>query len=340
MCDITSTSKNNRVPFSTFAGNFRRNVLAPPPAACIALRPSDKLGLIHTAGVAATTIAGLAMSRLGGIRWFGGQLLLAVSLVQWFILLHECGHETLFRRGPLNTLVGGVAAFFSGIPFICWKRVHGKHHRWTGWQDLDPTTASLVPRPLSAMERSVIHISWKYWIPTFSVLYRVNNYWNLLRLRKLFGPSREWRQMASGAIGLLSLYSITIYLMGIRGVIEMGGLAVFLALVCEDPLILSQHTHIPQHVSHGVNARPFAALEQEEFTRSLLFPAWVSKFVLFNFDAHELHHMYPFVPGYCLRRIPYDGMNEIHWWRWLTLAKRIRGEEFLFRNQNDTGIYI
>ena len=304
-------------------------------------RPSDKLGIFHTLGVAAVTVAGLFMSRSGGVGWLGGQILLAVGMVQWFILLHECGHDTLFRHRSLNAFVGHIAAFFSGIPFVCWKRVHGRHHRWTGWQDLDPTTASLVPRRLSPIERSMIDISWKYWIPTFSVLYRVNNYWNLPRLRTLTGASREWRQMVFSAIALLFLYALTLYFAGPRALFEMVAPALFLALIIEDPLILSQHTHIPQQISRGRRAaRPFAAMEQEEFTRSLRFPFWVSKFVLFNFDAHELHHMYPFVPGYHLRRIPYSAVNEIHWWRWLTAAKRVRGEDFLFRNQNDTGVHI
>jgi len=286
------------------------------------------------------TIAGLTLSRFDGIVWLAGQVLVALALVQWFIILHECGHETLFRRSSFNVATGYVAAFFSGIPFICWKRVHGLHHRWTGWQDLDPTTASLVPRPLSPIETFILRISWKYWLPLFSVLYRVNNYWHLPRLRRLFKDDRKWKEMVFSACALLSLYGIAIFIVGLRNSVHLFGLGLFLALIIEDPLILSQHTHIPQNNSSGRNAETFAAMEQEEFTRSLRFPAWVSKTLLFNFDAHELHHMYPFVPGYLLRRIPYTAINEIDWWRWLKAAKRMRGDDFLFKNQNDTGIRI
>jgi len=313
-----------RAPISTFA-NFR---------------PSDGLGLLHTAGVAAITAVGLWMSRSGGVLWAGGQILVAVAFVQWFILLHECGHETLFRRASFNIVAGHIASFFSIIPFVCWKRVHGMHHRWTGWQDLDPTTASLVPRRLSAIEIQIVRISWKYWIPTFSVLYRINNYWNLARLRGVFGSGRPWRQMVSSAAVLLLMYGIAIYVLGVVQLAGMVGPALFASLVFEDPLILSQHTHIPQHVSNGNKIRPFAAQSQEEFTRSLRFPKWFSRFVLFHFDAHELHHMYPFVPAYHLRSIAYTGKNEIDWWQWLTIAKRIPGDAFLFQNQNDTGIRI
>ena len=333
-------TKTKHILFSTFTRTAQRNVLAPPPAACFKFRPSDQLGLLHTAGVFSITIVGLALSAMGGIRWLGGQMLMAIGLVQWFIVLHECGHETLFRRSWLNIVIGHVASFFSGIPFVCWKRVHRMHHRWTGWQDIDPTTASLVPRPLGMVERWLIHTSWKYWIPTFSIIYRLRNYWHLPRLRTLFGPTREWRQMTVNAIALLLAYGIPVYFAGFSRTFDMVGLALVLSLVVEDPLILSQHTHVPQHVSEGRESRPFGAMEQEEFTRSLRFPAWVSRLLLFNFDAHELHHMYPFVPGYHLRRIPYTGRNEVGWWEWLTVVKRIPGEDFLFGNQNDTGIRI
>ena len=59
---------------------------------------------------------------------------------------------------------------------------------------------------------------------------------------------------------------------------------------------------MPQNVSHGAAVRPFPAIEQEPFTRSLRLPR-VASALLLHFDAHELHHMYPFVPGYHLRRI-------------------------------------
>jgi fatty acid desaturase len=295
--------------------------------------------LLHTAGTASLTVAGLVLSQ-SAIGWLPGQLLLAVAFVQWFIVLHECGHETLFRSARMNSAVGRLAAFFSLIPYRCWKRVHGSHHRWTGWQDLDPTTASLVPRPLGRLERGFINLSWRFWIPVFSILYRAGNYWNLLRLRKLYGKGKQWRQMGYSELFLLLAYVLTLYIVGPWRLLGLAGAGLVLALMIEDPLLLSQHTHIPQQVSGGRKVRAFAAFEQETFTRSLRFPAWVSRLILFNFDAHELHHMYPFVPGYHLRRIDYTGANEVDWWTWLKAVKRIRAEHFLFKNQNDSGMHI
>jgi fatty acid desaturase len=303
-------------------------------------KASNALGWVHSVGVAAITIGGAMIASAGTLGWIAGQLLLALAFVQWFIILHECGHETMFRSSRLNSTAGRIASIFSLIPWKSWKRVHASHHRWTGWQDLDPTTASLVPRKLGSAERAFINTSWRFWLPAFSILYRVGNYWNLPRLRKLYPGKDQWQPLFLGAGCHVVVCAAGIYLLGAAWVVKTAGVGLLLALMIEDPLLLSQHTHIPQNVSRGKRVRPFGAFEQESFTRSLKFPAWISRYVLFNFDAHELHHMYPFVPGYRLREIPYTPVNEVHWWTWLKTVKGLRAEHFLFQNQNDSGIRI
>ena len=309
----------------------------PVPVDLTHLRPDDRSGLIAVGLTAAGTAAGVALSIMDGwLPWVAGQLLLALMFVQWFIVLHECGHDTLFRTRRLHQIVGHAAAFFSLIPFHAWTRVHGKHHKWTGWQDLDPTTASLVPRPLGRAERAIVNVCWRFWIPLFSIIYRVSNYWHYPRLFRMFRDRADrWALVRDAAI-LIGLYAALVAWLGAPMVLRIFGAATLVSLGIEDLLLLSQHTHVPQNVSHGEAVRPFPTIEQEAFTRSLRLPGIVSSFIL-HFDAHELHHMYPFVPGYHLRRIPYETENEIGWWRWVRGAKQLRGDVLLFQNRADTG---
>lgn len=261
-------------------------------------------------------------------------------MLQWFVLIHEAGHKTLFKNAKMNKFAGHLASLLAGIPFECWKTVHGKHHHWTGWQDLDATTAALVPRPLRRWEKLIINVSWKLWIPLFAVLYRLQNYWNLPRLYRLF-PRREKRQKLTWNLFVLATtYLCAIYLFGFVQLLTIFGLATLLTLVMQDILILSQHTHIPMELSHGESVAPFAPSEQEAFTRSLKFPRWFSTFVLLNMDAHELHHMYTSVPGYYLQRIDYQTQNEVNWWRWVWNAKKVPGEVLLFQNSHHSGFDI
>ena len=310
---------------------------APYPADLIHLRPTDGAGLRVFALALAGTALAVAMSFAGGWgMWIAGQGLLALMFVQWFVILHECGHDTLFRTRRWHAVAGRVAAFFSLIPYHAWTRVHGRHHKWTGWQDLDPTTAALVPRPLGRAERAIVNTCWRLWIPLFSVVYRTGNYWNLPRLLRMFPTPADRRALVVDTAALVAVYATLIVWTSPAIMLRAVGLALVISLVLEDLLLLSQHTHVPQQVSGGADVKPVPAVEQEAFTRSLRLPRMASAFVL-HFDAHELHHMYPFVPGYYLRRIPYSPENEIPWWHWVAGAKRLRGDVLLFQNRLESG---
>ena len=288
-------------------------------------------------GAAAGTLVAVALSLVDGWAvWLAGQLLLSLMLVQWFVILHECGHDTLFRTRRYHAVAGRVAAFCSLIPYHAWTRVHGRHHKWTGWQDLDPTTQSLVPRRLGRAERALVNTCWRLWIPLFSILYRTGNYWHLPRLFRMFPGRKNRRAIATDTALLLAVYALIIVWFGPATILRLCGLGVLLSLAIEDLLLLSQHTHVPQNLSDGAAVRPFKAVDQESYTRSLRLPAAASAFVL-HFDAHELHHMYPFVPGYHLRRIAYSPVNEIGWWRWIRGAKQLRGDVLLFQNRLESG---
>ena len=311
--------------------------MRPRPVELQHLRPSNAAGVLALALVAGITGIGLALALQPG-AWPGaaGQIVLSLALVQWFVVLHECGHDTLFRTRRLHPIVGRLAGAFAAIPYACWTRIHGRHHRWTGWQDLDPTTAALVPRARPRFERVIVNVCWKCSIPLFSVIYRVENYWHLPRLFRLFASRVERMRMVRDALLLVLLYAAVAWLVGPMKLLVTIGPAIFLSLVAEDVLLLSQHTHIPQHVSHGATVRPFPAIEQEEFSRSLRLPAWLS-LLLLHFDAHELHHMYPFVPGYRLHGVAYTPQNEVGYWGWIRAAKRVPGEVFLFQNRTESG---
>ncbi len=308
----------------------------PRPAALSHLKASNLAGATFAGLALLATAGGLWLSSQSSVTlWLLGQMVLAAALVEWFVLLHECGHGTLFRLRSANTLVGHVAGVLAMIPYPIWKRIHGRHHKWTGWQDVDPTTTALAPRSHPAWERAVVNVCWKYWIPLFSVLYRLTNFWNLPRLVRLFADSGTQRRLLASALASGGLYIGVAVVAGPGVLARLLGLAVLLALVLEDVLIISQHTHIPMGCSHGQSVAPHAALDQERFTRSLRLPSWASRAAL-HFDAHELHHMYPFVPGYRLGEIDYTPANEVSWSQWIGRARAIPGEILLFQNRDES----
>ena len=318
--------------------NGRSEDDAPPPAEGIALGASDAIGFRLTAVTVGLTAAGIALSmRDALLPWLVGQGLLAIALLQWFVLLHEAGHGTLFRLRAANLAAGHVAGFFALIPFASWRRVHALHHVWTGWQDLDPTTASLAPRRRSGAETFAVDAAWRTGLPLFSIVYRLGNYWNLARLGALFPAQRPRRALIANVCVLLLAYALLPWLLGSLELLRIAVLAVLLGLALQDPLILSQHTHIPQQLSGGRSVEPLPPSVQARYTRSLRFPDWISRWILFGFDAHELHHRFPAVPGCRLRGMARATANDVDWWHWLKAAKRMRGSVLLFENSETTG---
>ncbi|MDP7034422.1 MAG: fatty acid desaturase [Planctomycetota bacterium] len=299
------------------------------------------VGVLILLWVLAVTAAGIGLSlSTSWAVWLPGQIVLAIAMLQWFCVLHECGHETLFPGKTANTLAGHFASVFCGLPYFAWKWIHYRHHVWAGWKDIDPTTEQVIPRELKAYEKFVLNVCWKTGFPLFSVLYRLDNYWHFFRLWRLFDDRRRRRTIAWNFVFYFGGAAAAVVFLGPWECLRVGGVAFFIHLCLCDPILLSQHTHIPQQLAAGEKVKPFEPRNQEVFTRSLEFPRWFSRFVLFNFDAHELHHIYPQTPGYRLHQIDYRAENSIHWWVWLRKAKAIPASVFLFSNRDATGFSL
>jgi fatty acid desaturase len=307
----------------------------PSPSAYRRLRPSNRLAWLHVAINVLLIGGGLALASDGShpVLYIGGQVLLALGFTHAFVLLHEAGHLTLFRQRWLNYTFGQLAGFLALIPYATWRPVHARHHRYTGWQDLDSTTASLVPRQLSRIESVIIDGAWRFWLPLFSVVYRVQNYWRIGRIGQFLGSSAALLPLRLAATAQLLCYMLLTAWIGLPEALILVGPGLFLALMAQDLLLLSQHTGMPSNLSEGGAVRPYPPQEQAQFTRSLRLPDWLS-WLLLHFDAHELHHLYPAVPSYLLRRIPYDPPNEIGILTWLREVKAMSGTRFLFGGQH------
>ncbi len=317
---------------------------APSPGSLRHLRPRNATGAAYLLLCTALTALGGSLAvwgaGRGGVAWAAwgvGQGVLGVALLQWFVLLHECGHRTLFRSAWANRVVGHLAGFFSTIPFTSWRSVHNLHHKWAGWQDLDPTTQSLVPRELKPMERRVMNLCWRLWIPAFTGIYRVSNFWNLPRLK---GMGRKVGPVALEIVVLLALYGTLLWVLGPLKLLLWVGPGALLSLLLIEPIMMSQHTHVPQRLSEGEPVKPFPTAAQVPYTRSLVFPAWFSQGILLGFDAHELHHAYPAVPGYALSQIDWSPPRQVPWWHFVRAARAMRGEDFLFKNTSATGVEV
>ena len=320
-------------------GPATSSVTIPGPGAAAGLKPTNRTGVMYALGAVTLLGGGIALARMDslGLR-AAGQVLVALASVQWFCLLHETGHGSLFRTRGLNRSLGHVAGFLSLIPCPTWCAVHAAHHRWTGWQDRDSTTESLTPRDRGPLERGLANLAWRTWIPLFSIAYRWNNFWNTRRLEG-FLPGKG-RAATMHALLHLAGYAALVAAVGPAELWRLVGPGLLVGLSLQDLLILSQHTHIPMPTSAGRDVRPRTGREQAEYTRSVSFPTWIGLGLLCGTGEHECHHVFPQVPGFLLHRIPWDPPRRVGALQFVREAKRLRGAHFLFENSNATGFQL
>ena len=113
-----------------------------------AFRVSDTRGLLTVLAEFALFVVGFIILNHGsipfGARYWMIELLLGTSLYRMFVILHECGHNTLFRSRAVSTLIGTFVSPFCLMPYFPWRSIHFLHHKWVGVIDKDPTQAHLL----------------------------------------------------------------------------------------------------------------------------------------------------------------------------------------------------
>ena len=96
------------------------------------VRPND----LNALAFVLTTLLPLAALWYGAVlsapvSWpltAGIVLLMSLFLLRAFVLMHECGHGSLFRSGRLNRFFGIVFGVVTGMPQFVWSAHHQFHH--------------------------------------------------------------------------------------------------------------------------------------------------------------------------------------------------------------------
>jgi fatty acid desaturase len=267
--------------------------------------------------------------------YWTGQLLLSFFFLQTFILLHECGHLNFFKTRFLNTLFGHFFGLLTVIPFYSWMHMHNLHHKWTGWRDKDPTTEKTVEPQDSPIMRWIVNVSWFLFIPLFFLSYMLSNYWNVLKMKRHLNAVK-FRNAVVQILIYVVFYSL-LFVFFHSFILQLILPAFFLSFIWKELVIMTQHSHIEIPISNGKEVKPVAYADQVQYTRSFYVNSWFEAFFLFNFNYHELHHMYPGVPAYFLQKIDLNLPKEPRYSRWFVQAKSMKGEDYVFRTSAKTG---
>ena len=94
-------------------------------------------------------------------------------------------------------------------------------------------------------------------------------------------------------------------------------------MISSDPFILSQHAMFIMPKVDPELAKPLPFKEQQKFTRTVYTHKFIDRYILLNFNLHNIHHQYPNIAHYQLHKIPFEFQNNISLRQWIKSIKNI-----------------
>lgn len=260
-------------------------------------------------------------------------LLLSLFTLRIFILMHDCGHKSLFRTQPLNTLFGFFTGVLVGMPQYVWSQHHNFHHSTNGNWDkyrgpLSIITVDEYEKLSSTRQRKYRNARSIIIAPVGAFMYfifnpRVNwirgslEFIGNVLAKKIQHPqeplkrlvvtqkSRYWcsakayLHMTLNNIVLLGAWAAAGWYFGVVPFFTVFMISLSLAGAAGIILFTAQHNFTDSYASDDAHWNYHtAALKGTSF---LIFPKIVNWFCA-DISYHHIHHMSAAIPNYNLAR--------------------------------------
>ncbi len=247
---------------------------------------------------------GVYFCKMGmGMQFFAIPLL-ATFMFRSFSFMHEAVHGLISNNNFVNDSLGLIYGAFCGLPFSPWKKSHLEHHFWSGNYEKDPVMALItilprLPKPIL----KILNFLWKYWVPILAIM-QYGVFWvlsvkNALKIKFILSTlSIVIPASLFGAILLLSSQSFLFLVFAP---------AVALYLLAVDVVNLPHHLQLPMISGE----KKFSTWEQYQVARTCLYPRWMAKLIVLNFNYHSEHHMFPDAPWYYLEKLHLSLRSEL-----------------------------
>ena len=297
-------------------------------------RPDDRKGLT----MVLTTLLPIgilfyATAAAGASYWLTAATVLvtALFLVRAFVLMHECGHGSLFRSGRLNRTLGFVLGVVTGMPQYVWARHHQHHHATNGNWDryrgplniirVDEYEAltfaqkrryrsarSIWMAPLAGLMYVIVNPRLNWLLGSFALL------WHVARgkvrqpgrsraalasefISPHWSNAKEYRHMCWNNCALLALWAAMSWLGGSGFFVACYVVSASLAGGAGIVLFAVQHNFDQAYASGDAGWDHDRAVL--DGTSLLVLPAWLNWFTA-NIRYHHVHHLSARIPSYCL----------------------------------------
>ena len=228
-------------------------------------------------------------------------LLMVLFLTRIFVLMHECGHGSLFRSGWLNRGFGFLLGVLSGMSGYVWSQHHAFHHSTNGnWAKYrGPFIVDTTDEYAAMNEKQRRRYRLLRRIPMLPlhafvyalVMPRIN--W----LRGRWSTPAEGRHMTGNNAVLLGLWVAMSFAIGPALFFAVYLTSLTLATTVGLIVFTVQHNFEGSYAS-GDEGWDYheAALHGTSF---LVLPAWLNWFTA-NIGYHHVHHLSASIPNYRL----------------------------------------
>jgi len=249
-------------------------------------------------------------------------LLLAVPaagfLVRLFMIQHDCGHGSFFRRRRANDWVGRLIGVLTLTPYGHWRHAHAIHHATSGnldergIGDVDTLTVREFEQ-LSTWRQRVYRLLRN----PFFLLGIAAPYLFVLHYRvpaKLMWSKKEaWRSTMATNLAIASLIGLAIAAVGVRDFLLIQMPITWLASSIGVWLFFVQHQFEDGHWEKAGEWNVHTAAVHG--SSHLHLPA-VLRWFTANIGVHHVHHLSSRIPSYRLGEVlrayaELDGVNRI-----------------------------
>ena len=282
-------------------------------------------------------------ARSAGVSYWltaGVTLVMSLFLLRVFVLMHECGHGSLFRSAPLNKTFGFIFGVVSGMPQYVWSQHHDYHHATNGnWAKYGGPLNILSVDKYEAMtdkQRRMYQRARNIWLAPFAgfmyLIFDPRFTWlkgsislvsHILK-KKMAQPgisikahaaefktpywnsAKEYWHISWNNVVLLSTWVLMSLCIGPALFFSVYAISVSLAGAAGIVLFTVQHNFEHSYANDNEDWDYDAAVIHG--TSFLILPRWLNWFTT-NIAYHHIHHLSAKIPNYCLVKCHDDHQN-------------------------------
>ncbi len=267
--------------------------------------------------------------------WLSAAAVALISLftLRIFVLMHECGHGSLFRTQSLNRVCGFLLGVISGMPQYVWSRHHSYHHatngNWDKYRGLYTTLSVDEYAAMTGTQQRLYRLKCSVaFAPVAGLIYAIfNPRFNWLKgsiglvshmVKRKFGQphvsikahaasfvtrywqsDKEYWHMFWNNVLLLSIWALMCFAVGPLRFFTIYLISASLAGGAGVVLFTVQHNFEHSYASDGKHwDYDTGAIEGTSF---LILPRWLNWFTA-NIAYHHIHHLSAKIPNYRLIR--------------------------------------